>query len=188
MDRAFPLTFTIDLPPDWVVFNQGPGVLELAAAITGGPSDFYDRSVKVMIVKDTSVDPCQEAPVPQEPPTGPGVDDLVNALATQTDFHLVSPITDTVLDGFPGRTFEQEALVDPATCPDPDNHPLRRWTYAASETEPDAWDITWADAHDRIAVVDVRGTRVLVIARTHPSVSADQVREANRIVDSIDFE
>jgi hypothetical protein len=188
IDHDFPLVFSIDVPPGWRLINQRPGWVELAAPMTGGEPDQFNRSVKVSIVGDTSVDPCQAEPIVQDPPSGPGVDDLVDALTSQVGFHLVSPVADVVIDGFSGRTFAQEALVDPATCPDPDNSPLRRWTYASSPALPATWDLTWADAHERDAVIDVNGTRVLVTVRTDPSATADQVREADGIVESIDFE
>lgn len=188
IDRDFPLVFSIDVPTAWRLVNQNPGWVAFAAPMTGGSQSDLNRLVTISIVGETSVDPCQAEPVVQDPPTGPSVDDLVDALTSQVGFHLVSPVTDVVIDGFSGRTFEQEALVDPATCPDPDNSPLRRWTYASSPTEPVIWDLTWADAHERDAVIDVDGTRVLITVRTDPSATADQVREADGIVESIDFE
>ena len=111
----------IDVPPGWRLINQRSGLVVLAAPMTGGGPSDLNRYVLVSLVGDTSVDPCQAEPVSTNPPTGPGVDDLVDALTSQAGFHLVSPVTD-VADGFSGRTFEQEALVSPGHVPGPRQH------------------------------------------------------------------
>ncbi|MDQ3938605.1 MAG: hypothetical protein M3253_07990, partial [Chloroflexota bacterium] len=116
---------------------------------------------------------------------GTTVDELVAALADQQGRE-ASPPTDTTLAGFPATRIELTVPgdLDTSTCT---NGNLRYWPGPG----PDFASGECCNAPgntDSIYVVDVAGSRLVVVARHYPGSSAENRAELQSILDSIRIE
>jgi hypothetical protein len=140
----------------------------------------WSRSENAILVISPGVrpfeDPCTLPLVMVD--VGPSVDDLVNALVDMPV--QVSPITETMFDGYPARQMTFTAPEAREGCED--GH-FFTWRWAnginhgvAPGDETTAW------------VVDVEGTRVLIAAGTEPDATSQEVAELRQAVDSISLQ
>lgn len=152
-------------PPD------GAGV-----TLWGGPFNVYE-------------DPCHWSTSLPSSPTGPTVGDLAAALAAQPTREATTP-TDVAVGGFSGKAFELTVPADLtfdtvdgfAEC---DEGEFRSWI------SPDGNSFRVHQGpgqHDRLWIVDVEGTRVVVDATFYDGTPAADMSEVQAILDSIRFE
>ena len=167
----------------WHVNAEARGALDLQ--LVRDP-DNWPAYVTAFVPIDVYRDPCQASLGLVEPPIGPGVDDLVDALIAQPGF-TVGEVTDVVIDGHHGKQFDLENTIDIRGCTgDPW---LPQWTFdqASEGVSVPADASSLPRSHQRIAILDVDGKRVLLQAWTMSSTRPDEIEEAWAVFDSVDF-
>ena len=183
IDETFLVPFSVDLPPTWVRTDLRRGRVQVGK----GRDPLKPAWVGVYLPTGTYSDPCRTEQGPVDPPIGPSVEDLTEALTTLVDFR-AGPVSDITIDGYHGKTFDLEHSIDISTCSD--DPWLTQMTYDGgmgdSVIETGVGAIK--GMHQRIAILDVEGTRVLIQTWTfnHGSLLKD-VAEAHTILESIDF-
>jgi hypothetical protein len=165
------LTFT--LPEGWQ--NNGWFVLK------SDSSPFFGVVLDNRVA-NTFSDPCHW--VELDPPLGPSVDDLVAAFASVPDLNATDP-TDVTIDGYDGQEIE-------FTVPD----------FAEDECI-DGWFAMWqnpgfagqgpnyvspANAHHRLWILDVDGTRLVIGGSSFPDTSEQDLDDLETILDSIQID
>jgi hypothetical protein len=161
---GFPVAATIELPAGWGECMNGP--LEQSVC---GPSE---TEISFMIIDNVVADPCVDAGL--SPPVGPSVDDLVAGISGLNGF-TASPPIDVTVDGHPAKEFT-------VTAPASTQCSLFTWMG------PDRTNGVGPAEANRIRVVDVDGTRVLIAAAYHPdSLNPDFPDEALQALDSVRF-
>jgi len=120
------------------------------------------------------LDPCQWADGAIEPPVGPTVDDLANALASQPLRGDPVPI-DVTVDGYSGKMIEMTvpADIDFADC---DGGEFRSWLGRYHQGPGQV---------DQLYILDVEGQRVVIYTSYMPGTSEAERAEREAIVDSI---
>jgi hypothetical protein len=142
---------------------------------TGGKGWFKDSAdppnglgVTVWTVTNAKTDVCGAY---MDPPLGPSVDDLADVLAAQafTVLHEDSPVT---LDGYTGRYLDYTAGIG-------DCFKFQRWTTDGGVRE------ALNGEHDRVWILDVEGTRVVIDAFDFPEASDADRAALRSIVESV---
>jgi hypothetical protein len=185
-DPVFPVPFTLQLPPRWSQYGgSGQTSRGLIDLVLTRDSESTPAYVSVMLPINAFVDPCQTTDGPLSPPVGPTVDDLTEALTRAVGMR-AGPVTDVTIDGYHGKQFLLDNNIDVTACSD--NPWLHQWTYDAA-TSGDVRETPGeglAGAEQRIAILDVHGTRVMVVGWTIGS-RLDEVAETHEVMDSIQF-
>ena len=122
-----------------------------------------------------------------EPAPGPGIDELLTALAGQPGI-TAGPLTDVTVDGYSGKYVELTVATDIATCPVDDGEaPLSGfWLWASPDG--DRRYVQGSDETDRIYAVDVEGNRFTFVAGFQGRATAADRAELQAIIDSITIE
>ena len=165
----FPVQFDLTITDNWETWGADGDIVRIWKPCEVG--DCYSAILTFEIVDFPYIDPCAGT-VGQE--VGDGVEDLVNALANVPGFE-AGPVTDVSLDGYAGKSFDfafvgdaDQSCVGDAT-----------WQWLTGDDR-----VGWGpDADQRVIVLDVDGTRLVVDAVTY---SGDR-QEMDAIIDSIDF-
>jgi hypothetical protein len=112
-----------------------------------------------------------------DPPVGPTVDDLASAWANLPGFHATAP-TDITVDGFHGKQVEFTVPdYNKTDCPDGD---FKLWASGNG-----AW---WADTpnqHNQLWILDVNGTRLVIVAFVDPDASPQDRADLDQVLASI---
>ena len=116
------------------------------------------------------------------PPPGPGVDHLIDALASQPGIH-ARPITDATIDGYRGKAVELTVATEIMTCGNGDEG---FWLWASPDG--DHRYVANSTEMDRIYALDVDGTRFTFFARIPAGTTAADLAALEGIIDSIDIE
>jgi len=177
----FPVGITFEIPPfepqaAW--FGCSPSTVEQAVCYSLTPDqDIPPSAVTFQIVDNVVADPCadQENAELLDPPVGPSVDDLVEAISNLEGYEASAP-EDITVSGFGGKAF----------------------TLTAPETE--GCGATWATA-DRttgmgageinvLRILDIDGVRVVISGAYHPeSADADAYAAAvDLVMDSVQIQ
>jgi hypothetical protein len=160
---------TFDVPDGWEKLSYHAAVWAEGA------------SVAFMTVDNVYVDACAGDDGLRVPPVGPSVEDLATAVMELPAWSGGSR-SDATLDGYDGQLIELAAPADTISCDDGES---RLFTInGTSEFVPTAGSAE----RDRIWMLDVGGTRLIVRSRNAPDASAVVVDEAQRIVESIRIE
>jgi len=163
------LKATITVPAGWGNLDQrGVGSDKSSAVVVFWPfpTDF----------NEVYADPCHWKTSAIEPPVGQTVDDLANALAAQAMRGEAVP-TDVTIDGYSGKALEMSVPTD-INLADCDDGEFRSW---AGRFHQGPGQI------DRVYILDVDGTRQVLIAHHMPGDSEADLAEQQAIVDSIDI-
>jgi hypothetical protein len=132
-----------------------------------------------------------------DPPVGPSVDDLATALADLAPFRVTSPPKDVTIDGYGGKNLE---LTVPDLPVEGDPGDDRRFTgcvdgklmswVGAIDTEPgDAYyGYTGPDYREEFWILDVDGTRLMIVAERSPGSARKDIAEQRAILESIQIE
>ncbi len=123
-----------------------------------------------------------------DPPPGPGVDALLEALASQPGI-TAGPITDVTIDGRRGMYVELTVATDIVTCPDLASRfddVSGFWLWASPDGSPHY--VQGNAETNRIYALDVDGTRFTFTARIPAGTTADDLATLQAIIDSIHIE
>ena len=173
----FAVPFSADQPAGWkVTWLDPPGGVALNTEV--------GAEVRVFVPTNAYADPCHPEDGPMSPPVGPSVDDLVAVLTSYAGIPVTSPVRDVMIDGYHGKTFDLESTLPMSECGGQNWDPM--WTYDSDGVEKFAGP--GQNFHQRIAVLDVNGVRVLIETWTFDDTRPQVVADAFEVVDSIDFE
>ncbi len=169
---------TFDVPAGWKAWT---GVKSRVISMVidsrteeGSNGAFVNFEVPLAVFAD----PCRNTIV--VPDLGPTVDDFITALSNLPKF-TVGPVTDVLVDGLPGKEFDFTNSVpsDGAGCTG--DALIQVWSTG------DVGGVTLPGAAQRLVVVDVRGTRLVIeVLYGDPIATFDD--EINSIIDSVRFE
>jgi hypothetical protein len=170
------LQFTMTVPSGW----QGIGNGVAADAGTAAPG----AAVVFLLPKELFLDPCKDNAVGSPVlSAGTTVDDLVNALremgtASRERFapYVVGAAVDTTIDGYEGKQVDLIApsQLDFATCTDG-----QFWIWDAGPYAQGPGN------HWHIWILDVAGTRVVILGEDFPTTPSAVHRQLRDIVASI---
>jgi len=170
VDDPFPVRITFDVPPGW--FAEAQGQVELGVASDPG------RGISLLIVDNVVVDPCDASRAQLDPPVGPSVEDLVNAISNLPGFE-ATDVIDITLDGFDGKQFEVTAPDGAGLC-QLDGAGLGTWSTEDRTNGVGPGEV------NVLRILDVDGVRLMIAGAYHPAdTSADELAELQRIMDSI---
>ncbi len=118
-----------------------------------------------------------------DPPVGSTVDDLANALTQLAPFEVTEPPTDITLKGYQGKhlALTVPTGTDMAACQDGAIH-----SFAFANNGDEAFSgYNVGTSTDEYWILDVDGTRLVLIANTSPSSPDEHLAELQEIIDSI---
>lgn len=179
---------TLTVPDGWKGFGTS-GVLP--TKVSTGPPD--GMGLTFMQVRGLHSDPCHGTTA--DVPVGPSVADLVTALRQQTAYETSTPVP-TTLSGFSGQLIDvlMPTDVDFATCTNggaggPEVAPGSGGFFIWEAINPGDANIYAQGPGDRfhLRILDVGGSRVVVMTQDFPGTSAANRAELQAIVDSIKF-
>jgi hypothetical protein len=184
VNHVYPGRATITVPSGWTGVKSGPGQALLVKTKDGGEFGSVPNTVFLFIsaIKDVYSDPCRDTAPASPAPSS--VDDLVTALTHQVGFR-AGPVSDSTIGGVPAKLFEVDVATNLGRCP---NAPLKDWSYTAI---PGEYVTDWGPgtrAHNRVWIVDVKGTRLMILAESLPESPRADVTELYQIAASIRFE
>ena len=185
-DPAFPVPFTLQLPSRWSQYGGSEQTSRgLVDMVMTRDADNTPAYVSVFVPINAFTDPCQTTDGPMQPPVGPTVDDLTLALTHAAGMR-ASQVRDVTIDGYHGKQFLLDNNLNSGPAP---MTWLYQWTFDAARSgdvqETPAEGL--AGAEQDIAILDVDGTRVLILGWTIGS-RLDEVAETQQVMDSIDFQ
>ncbi len=167
-----PISFTLTVPSGWEA-DAPRGVWP-----GGGPGGPDGAAVTFLMVEGLYADPCEGNSGEPDVAVGPSVDDLVTALGSQPTYES-SAATDVTVDGYPGKRLELQlpSDIDFATCDDG-----QFWVWDAgpyAQGPGNRWQVT---------ILDVDGTRVVVLAEDFADTPASTQTELQQIVNSVQID
>jgi hypothetical protein len=160
---------TFSLPAGWFADMGGPYAVFLDPSI--GPVSNDDGLVEFVIVDKVYADPCHLDRGLLDPPPGPSVDDLANALASVPSLVATTP-TDVTVAGYHGKQLTLTAPTSIATC--------SVWQLPLG-----AKNTMVPGERDRYWILDISGQRIVINAHELPSESAADKAKVQAILDSI---
>ena len=166
---------TVLMPTGWETWPPNSSIP--SSIVKGDPEPPNWMAVGAGYIANIYSDRCQWRSALLDPPVGPTVDDLTNALADLWGADASAP-TDITLDGFAGKqmVLTVPTDVDFADC---DNGQFRRF--------PGFW-YQGQGQIDRLWILDVEGERLVVVATYFPEGSAEDLAELQQVIDSIQIE
>ncbi len=168
----FPVQFDFTINDKWERWGTGAKVTRVWKPCKSGACEGYSAILSFEIVDRVFIDPCGRDPGPA---IGDGVDDLVTAVTNMPAFD-AGPVTDMAIDGYAAKSFELTFVGPPNdAC---EGSGTLQWMSGED-------GVYWGTdvANQRVIVIDVDGTRLLVDAVTY---HGDPL-ELDAIIDSIDF-
>lgn len=165
---AFKVTFTV--PRGWDGYTPG------AVAPAAGPGAPDGGAVAFLLVTHLYRDPCKWNTVGPLIPTGETVDDLVRAFGEVEPSYEIGAAVDVTLDGYSGKRIDlvMPSDVDFATC---DGGEYWIWEPAPYAQGPgNRW---------RVWILDVDGTRLVVLGHDFPGTPTAVQAQLIDIVSSI---
>ena len=131
-----------------------------------------------------------------DPPVGPSVDDLADTLADLAPFRVTSPPRDVTVYGYIGKHLELTVSDLPVEGEGDDRRftecvdgNLKSWV-GAIDTEPgDAfYGYTGPGFREEFWILDVDGTRLMIVAERSPGAPRKDLAEQRAILDSVRIE
>ena len=162
-----PAAISVTVPPGWTAdgFTVGKAAMDV------------EPLIGVWQINNRFDHPCTDHTL-LKPAPGPGVDELIKALASQPGI-TAGPITDVTIDGYRGRSVELTVTIDGHTCPE------RFWLWASPDG--DHRDAGQPEM-DRIYALDVDGKRFTFFARIPLGTIPEDLATLEAIIDSIEIE
>ncbi|MGZ8512267.1 MAG: hypothetical protein ACXWWL_02395, partial [Candidatus Limnocylindria bacterium] len=166
------LNTAITVPAGWENLDDRGVAKETA----GGPAIVVVFWPFPTDLQEVYTDPCAWSSTIIQPPVGPTVDDLANALASQSMRGDPVP-TDVTIDGYQGKLLEMTVPsdIDIATC---DSGEFRSWLGRYHQGPGQT---------DRVYILDVNGESQVLISHHMPDATAEELAEQQVVFDSIDF-
>ena len=156
------------------------------------PGDAGYTGVMITTIPNVVKDGCLDHTL-LDPPVGPTVDDLAGALATLRPFDVVAPPTDVTLLGHAGKHLmlrvpdlaevDAENYHDFAGCVDGELH-----SWVAPHNDGSFYGYDGPGQLEEIWILDVDGTRLVLVKNTAPLSPAEDIAERDAIFDSIRIE
>lgn len=131
---------------------------------------------------------------PADPPVGPTVDDLAAALADLAPFRVTSPAEDVTIYGYSGKHLK---LTVPDLPVGGDPHDLRfigcvdgdLYSWISPPNDDGAFNgYTGPGYREEFWILDVEGTRLMIVAHRSAGAPREDVPELRAILDSIRIE
>lgn len=167
----FPVSISFVVPAGWLSCVNNAGLL--------CPADGWG-GVNIFIVTNVVADPCDETAL-RDPSVGPTVENLVTAISS-LPWSAVTLPTDITINGFRGKELEVTAPVS-SPCVGTDEFA----TWATTLTDR-ATNVSPGE-RNRLRILDVHGTRVVIAGASLPgTTSAQLLAEINAIIDSVRIE
>ena len=182
-DSSLAVTFTV--ADGWQTF--GSALLPSGDPETGPPG-----GMAILFPGDVTTlnDPCNWRGTADDVTVGPAVDDLVEALVAQTAYEVSDPV-DVTIGRYSGKRVDIVLPTDPfegqtSDAPECDLGVFQLWNTAAwgedgiyAQGPADRW-------HTHI--LDVDGTRLVIVTRDFAGTSAAERAEMDAIIDSVVIE
>jgi hypothetical protein len=168
---AHGLNATITVPAGWENVDQ--------RGVAKGGDDSFMAVVFWPFPDDFNVvysNPCQWSTTIVDPPVGPTVDELANALAGQSMRGDAVP-TGVTIDGYEGKLVEM-SVPDDIDFADCDEGEFRSWLGRFHQGPGQI---------DSVYILDVNGVRQVLIAHHMPGVTAAELAEQQAVLESVDF-
>ena len=128
-------------------------------------------------LEEVYTDPCDWSTNLIDPPVGPTVDDLTNALASQSMRGDPVP-NDVVIDGYRGKVLEM-SVPDDIVFADCDLGEFRSWNGRFHQGP---------GQRDDVYILDIEGERLVLVVHHMPGASEDDLAELQRVFESIDLQ
>ena len=183
-DDGLTLTFTV--PKGWRGFGDA-SIIPADEPGTNGPGGMAFQFIDITSLNS---DPCHWQGPDGDVIVGPTVDDLVRALQAQTAYEVSEPV-DVSIGGFSGKRVdvvhpaELFPTMDPA-APDCDEDVVRIWNstaYGEGGIYGQGPDNRW-----QANILDVDGTRLVMVVQDFPGTSPADRAELDAILDSLVIE
>ena len=176
-DSCTPMRVLYTIPADgWLGWTGTfkPGVVPPGAEVRVG--------VSIVSVTNLVVDGCADHTL-ADPPVGPTVDDLATALAALPPFVVTSPPKAVTLDGYSGVRLELSVPeMDFSQCV---NGELISWDAPVLSYPFHGY---LPRLIEEFTILDVQGSRLVVVASWVPDSSPEDVAEMRAVIDSIQIE
>ena len=177
----FPAGITYELPEveppgEWTSCSPSPTEQAACYWPDGPDSDIDDAgAVTFQIVDNVVADPCSDQDTAEllNPPVGPSVDYLVEAISNLEGYEATDPV-DITVSGFDGKEFM-------LTAPDTEGCNAT-WATADRTTGMGANEI------NLLRIVDVDGVRVVITSAYHPETTEAAVAALQQVMDSVQIE
>ena len=155
--------------------------------------DHGRSSISITTVTNLAADAC-DGNAPLDPPVGPTVDDLATALSQLQPFQLSEAPTDVTLSGYQGKRLTLTVPADLVVngtgegrgfqgCTD-----RRLYSWVAPLLGGPFWGYNAAGMTEEFSILDVEGTRLVLVKLTSPDTPAQDLTERDAIFDSIVIE
>ena len=153
-----------------------------------GAAKFTERGVTMLSITTVTnlvSDGCLDH-TPQEPPVGPTVDDLATALSGLAPFEVTAPPTDVTLFGYQGKHLELTTPGQgPVGCL---NGEVHSWFSPLNDDGAISFSGYDAGQTEEFWILDVEGTRLVLVKFDSPQTPAEDVAERDAIFESIQIE
>ena len=160
----FPAGITFDVPDGWAKCVWGP--------VDPGLCGPERQGLTVHIIDNVVADPCDPSRAPLDPPVGPSVDDLAEAISSLPGFEATNAV-DISVDGFRGK---QLVVTAPAVAD------CELWTWSTADRTN---GVSQGEVN-LLRILDVDGVRVMIAAAHFPRETSDEeLAELREIMDSI---
>ncbi len=125
-----------------------------------------------------------------DPPVGPTVDDLANALTELEPFEVTTPVEDVEIYGYRGKHLEW--TVPEMAFGRCDAGDVRSWVSLAQIDTAERGDAfygyTGPGYTEEFWILDVEGTRLMIAAERSPNSPPEDLAEQQDVLDSIRIE
>lgn len=173
-----PLTVTFTVPEGWEVIGGNNIISERAGDILG---------IQLEDITSLNGDPCDWTGTADDVSVGTTVDDLVEALGAQTAYGVSEPV-DVTISGYSGTRVDIVHPTEPFTgrgnseAPGCDDGRYRIWSSAVHG--PDGVYAQGPANRWQANILDVEGTRLVIVASDFPDTAAEDRAEMHAIIDS----
>jgi len=176
------LTVTFTVAEGWQTFDT-------VLMPSGDPGTGPPGGMAILFPGDVSTlnDPCNWRGTADDVSVLPAVDDLVNALLAQTAYEVSEPV-DVTIAGYSGKRVDIVVPTDPfegqdSDAPECDRGVFQLWNTAAwgedgiyAQGPADRWHTN---------ILDVDGTRLVIVTRDFAGTSSADRAEMDAIIDSL---
>ena len=164
-ETVSPLRISFTVPDGWFKGNVPFAVWESTS----------NSNVGFHAPENLPSDPCDPGAGMLDPAIGPTAAEFAAALRTVEGLTVSEPV-DVTLSDYPGK--QVDITADPDACPE-----LGLWDFAGIRVPgPDS------GASDRLWILDVEGTRLMIAAERSPGSPPEDLDEQRAILDSIQIE
>jgi hypothetical protein len=163
-----------------------------ALKIEDAPGQHRHVAVSIVTVDNLVVNACNDH-AQADPPVGPTVDDLAEALANLAPFQVTEAPTDISAYGYSGQhlqftvpDLEYAPISEEYFWPECNEGLLRSWI--APVLSYAFWGYTSPNQIEEFWILDVEGTRLVIEANWSPDSPTEDIEEMRSILDSIEIQ